>query len=120
MIAEERNSFDQQNQLVHHARDSEKSQERQFLKTRNRQTELNKQVQDEDAFYKILAYGSNVERLRRENKEAVDGNPNIYANFVNFNEFYLENLMERAKLKPAEIDYEALKPKSRIHLEEIG
>ena len=39
------------------------------MKTKNEQPQFNKNVQNEDAFYKFLAYTGNLEKQRRENRK---------------------------------------------------
>lgn len=114
------NALDQQNQQVDHALDGRRSEARQGLKTRNRQPTHNAGVQDEDAYFKFLAFGSNLERKRRENLDVVRKDLKISAGFESFEMFYLDNLEERSKLEPTAIDKVALRPKSRIELEALG
>jgi hypothetical protein len=82
------------------------------MKKRSIQEDFNKDVKDEDSYFKWLAYNGSLEKHRRENlKEAYD-DPTIYANFESFDTFYSEHLLEQAKLPPRKIDEEALKPKT--------
>jgi len=57
-MGEELNTFKQQNQILDHAKDNQRSEARQGKKTRNRQSTLGTNVKDEDAYYKLLAFGS--------------------------------------------------------------
>lgn len=67
------NALEQQEQSFAHKADAKTSDEKQLMKERNKQSLFNKDVVNEDAYYKLLAYSGQVEKNRRENRESVMG-----------------------------------------------
>lgn len=67
-IAKDLNMFDQQNEMVDHAHDDVGSSKRQLVKTRNKQSLFSKDVLNEDAYYKLLAYTASLQKKRADNK----------------------------------------------------
>jgi hypothetical protein len=65
------NALEQQEQSFAHKADAKTSDEKQLMKERNKQSLFNKDVVNEDAYYKLLAYSGQVEKNRRENRESV-------------------------------------------------
>jgi hypothetical protein len=106
------NMFDQAGQMARNVKDNKRSQEKQAFKTRSGQEEFNKDVLNEDAYFKFLAYTGNLEKNRRENREATLNDPEMYAGYEGFEQIYMTHLLEDAKIEPRVIDKEALKPKN--------
>ena len=75
--------------MMDHQRDSEASNEMQGLKTRNKQAEFNREVENEDAYYKFLAYSGMLQKNRGgANYEKTMNDPMIYAGFEGFDNTY--------------------------------
>jgi len=49
--------------------------EKQYMKTKNQQPAFNKDIVNEDAFYKFLAYTGNLEKKRRNNSKEASTDP---------------------------------------------
>ncbi len=58
------------------------------MKTKNEQPQFNKDVQNEDAFYKFLAYTGNLEKQRRENRKQTLSNFELLGGEQSFEQFY--------------------------------
>jgi len=86
--------------MAAHAKDNERSMEKQARKTRNTQQAFNKEIVNEDAFYKLLAYTGTLEKKRRATmKEAVQ-DPALLAGVDSFDQTYQREL-ERDVKRPA-------------------
>lgn len=105
------NALGQANQLLDQAVDEQNSLEMQKLKTRNKQQQFNQAIENEDAYYKLLAYTGNLERQRRKDHKATVSNPVLTQGGDTFEEFYQQELLDDARRPPREIDHEALMPK---------
>lgn len=108
------NQFEQQSQMVNHALESEESIGKQFGKTRNKQEIFNRDVQDEDSYFKMLAYAGMLEKRRRNRRKETLDDMSIFAGFEAFDQWYIDHLLQQAKQKPRPIDHEALKYKSPL------
>lgn len=78
--------------------DGQLSREKQTLKTRSMQESKNKDVVNEDSYYKFMAYTGNLEKKRRENLKEVMNDATIYAGFDCFENFYQDHLLDQAKV----------------------
>jgi hypothetical protein len=105
------NDLSQGNQLASHGEDSKTSDQKQTLKTRNFQPIFNKGVENEDAFYKWMAYSGVREQQRMANYKETMNDPVLYAGFESFENFYQENLLADAKRPARKIDPKDFKPK---------
>jgi len=81
------NFLEQQNQQVSHVKDNFKSEQKQLMKERNQQPEMNRGILNEDAYYKLLAYNGSVQKRRVQNKGELE-DMEVYAGFENFDQFY--------------------------------
>ena len=113
-IAQDKNSLSQQNQMADHFRDSKASEEKQTQKTKNTQPLFNKDIANEDALYKFLAFSGQLERKRRENREQTLDDPTIVAGFEGFESFYQDTLLQDAKKAPRPIDTSLFKAKAQV------
>jgi len=107
------NELSQHNQVRDHELDSKNSQELQLLKTKNEQAKFSDNLDDEDAYYKFLAYTGVLEKKRGENRKATLENPKLKYGLETFEEYYQEQLLADARRPPREIDHEALEPKRK-------
>jgi hypothetical protein len=98
--------------MVHSVELNEKNNEAQGMKHENKQRSLNKRVVNEDAYYKLLAYSSIIDREngeKEQKKEATD----IAFIRTGFRDFYRKELKKEMLRPPREInpnDYVARKP----------
>jgi|DEB0MinimDraft_12_1074336.scaffolds.fasta_scaffold84469_2 hypothetical protein len=72
---------------------------------------MNKDVINEDAYYKLLAYSGQLEKQRREKREDTLADASIYAGFDNFDSFYTDTLVDDAKKPARAINPEVFRPK---------
>jgi len=100
--------------MADHMVDNQGNQQKQLLKTRNKQPEYNKDVINEDSFYKLLAYNGMLQKKRTENKEATMDDPTMAAGFESFDSMYQQTLLEDAKKPQREIDPEVFRPKMQM------
>ena len=73
------NDLEQTNQMASHTRDNKRSRDKQFLKTRNSQPAFNKDITNEDAFYKLMAYSGVLEKKRKDNRKETLKDPVLLA-----------------------------------------
>lgn len=79
-------------------------EETQLLKKPNEQADFNKEVKNEDALYKFLAYSGMLEKNRREDLNKTRKNSEISFGLENFEEFYKNELQRDAKRDPRAIN----------------
>lgn len=84
----------------------------QWEKTKNDQAKFNNAIEDEDAYFKLIAYTGTLEQERRKRLKKTLNDPVISQGGDTFEEFYKDELVESAKRPARQIDYEALKPKN--------
>ena len=97
--------------MVNHEKDNQKNEDKQLIKHKNIQSEFNKDVINEDSYYKVLAYAGHLEKKRRDNRKETLKDPMIYAGFEGFDQVYMQQLIEEAKQKPREINPDDFKYK---------
>lgn len=119
-IYKDLNQFEQQSQMVNHTVESDGSLSKQFGKMRSRQEVFNRDVQNEDSYYKMLAYAGMLEKKRRNRRKATLDDMSIFAGFEAFDQFYIDHLLNEAKNEPRPIDTEALKYKSPLQKAAVG
>lgn len=112
-IYKDYNELEQVNQVASGAADEKTSMEKQLLKTANRQPEFNRQIVNEDAYYKFLAYSGNLHQKRAANPKATHGDLEISAGYHRFESFYQDTLLEDAKIPAREIDPSVFEAKPR-------
>ena len=76
------------------------NEEKQFLKTSNRQGDFNKGLKNEDALYKFLSYSGMLEKKRSEDLNKIRKDNDIAFGTDTFEEFYKRQLQYDAKLDP--------------------
>ena len=86
--------------MAAHAKDNERSMEKESRKTRNIQQAYNKEIVNEDAYYKLMAYTGALEKTRRENIKETTSDPETLAGFECFHQEYLKTLEADVK-RPA-------------------
>lgn len=74
--------------MASHKKDNAINEQKQLMKTRNQQERFNKEIVNEDAFYKFLAYTGNLESKRRANVKETRKDETILAAFHSFENFY--------------------------------
>lgn len=63
-IYKDYNGLEQANQVLSHSEENERNLRKQSKKTRNSQPDFNRDVVNEDAFYKLLAFNGNLQKKR--------------------------------------------------------
>lgn len=106
------NALGQANQVLDQTADAQNSHEMQWLKTGNKQQQFSRAIEDEDAYYKLLAYTGNLEKQRRKDHKATTLNPVLAQGGDTFEQFYQQQLTDDARRPPREIDEQALMPKA--------
>ena len=91
----------------------------QNLKTVNKQAEENREVKNEDALYKYLAFCGMLEKNRRENIKETRKSMEIAYGLHNFEEFYKDQLKKDANRDPRHIVPEHYQPK-KIDQRKVG
>jgi hypothetical protein len=81
-----------------------KNEELQGLKHNNTQPEFNKELKNEDALYKFMAYSGMLEKKRREDIDKTRKNNEMIYGTENFEEFYKGELKKDSKLAPRPIN----------------
>ena len=76
----------------------------QAMKTKHNQSEENKKIQNEDAFYKYTAYAGSIEKKRRENLADTQTNQDIGLGVHRFEPYYQKILHRDIKLPPRPIN----------------
>ena len=87
------------------------NEEIQLLKKPNEQADFNKEVKNEDALYKFLAYSGMLEKKRREDLNKTRKNNEISFGLENFEEFYKGELQRDAKKDPRPVNAADYLPK---------
>lgn len=78
----------------------------QFLKSENQQPDFNKELKNEDALFKFLAFSGMLEQSRREDINKTRKNNELIYGVENFTEFYKQELQKDSKKEPRPIDPE--------------
>ncbi len=91
--------------------EGERNSEIQIMKQKNEQPEFNKNIKNEDALYKFLAYSGMLEKKRRENLDKTRKTNELVYGIENFEEFYKGQLQRDAKRDPRKIIPEEYQPK---------
>ena len=81
-----------------------KNEELQGLKRHNEQPEYEKELKNEDALYKFLAYSGVLEKKRREDINKTRKNNDLIYGLENFEEFYKGELQRDSKREPRTIN----------------
>jgi hypothetical protein len=100
----QRNELQQVKQLTEMNEEGQLNTETQFKKTPNRQAEHNRDVKNEDALYKFLAYSGMLEKSRREDLKKTRKDIMISTGVMTFPEFYKKELQKDAKREPRTIN----------------
>ena len=86
----------------------------QFLKHPNKQREFNKEVKNDDALYKFLAYSGTLEKTRREDINKTRKNNEIVFGIETFEEFYKQELQKDFKREPRPVNPEDYQPRRGV------
>lgn len=73
-------------------KEGKNDEEMQFRKTVNTQPQFNKDVKNEDALYKFLAYSGMLEKKRREDLNKTRKDESIAMSLSAFTEYYKDEL----------------------------
>ena len=106
------NELHQAKQTTEMRHEGKNNQEMQALKSNyNEQPEFNRQVVDEDALYKFLAYSAMLEKNRRVDMKKTLKNVELVYGEENFDRFYRNQLMQDAKREPRKYNPEDYLPR---------
>jgi len=81
-------ALEQQGHIARHTAESERDRKKRSMKTRNQQPVFNRGVENEDAFYKHLAFSGMLEKTRREAPKGSLDKVEMQAGFHEFEHFY--------------------------------
>ena len=88
----------------------------QNLKAVNMQREFNRDIINEDAMYKLMAYQGALQKKRMTDPEAKDefvNNPKLMAAMERFEDYYKEELLKNAKMEPRKYNEAEFLPQRR-------
>lgn len=103
-IEQQRNELLQVKQITDMNKEGRNNDEMQFRKTVNTQAQFNKEVKNEDALYKFLAYSGMLEKKRREDLNKTRKDDLISMGVSDFSEFYKQELQKDTKKAPRPVN----------------
>lgn len=100
----QRNELVQVKQMTEMGKEGQINEELHYKKSVNNQSAFNRDVKNEDALYKFLAYTGMIEKRRREDLNKTRKDENIAFNLAAFSEYYKAELIKDAKREPRPVN----------------